>query len=91
MSMGDRGVPRGGGFDWEGAEDLTALTEDELRGRLEELVEEERSISYRRRVLQGRIDLIRAELVGRGAAALEPETMARVMLGRSPGKERGRR
>ena len=76
--MGDPGTPRGEGFDWEGAEDLTALSEEELRGRLEELVEEEQSISYRRRVLQGRIDLIRAELVGR------------VLLGQSPGKERGR-
>ena len=81
---------RGEGFDWEGAEDLTALTEDELRGRLEELVEEERSISYRRTVLQGRIDLIRAELVGRRKAELSPEALARVLLGESPGKERGR-
>ena len=81
---------RGEGFDWEGAEDLTALTGEELRGRLEELIEEERSISYRRTVLQGRIDLIRAELVGRGEAALSPEALARVLLGQSPGKERGR-
>ena len=92
--MGDPGAPRGEGFDWEGAEDLTALSEEEIRGRLEELVEEEQSISYRRRVLQGRIDLIRAELVGRGAAALSPEALAsvlaRVLLGQSPGKERGR-
>ena len=81
---------RGEGFDWEGTVDLTALSEEELRGRLEELVEEERSISYRRRILQGRIDLIRAELVGRGAAALGPEALARVLLGESSGKERGR-
>jgi hypothetical protein len=88
--MGDPGVVRGEGFDWEGTEDLTALSEEELRGRLEELVEEERSISYRRRILQGRIDLIRAELVGRGAAALGPEALARVLLGELSGKERGR-
>ena len=81
---------RGEGFDWEGTVDITALSEEELRGRLEELVEEERSISYRRRILQGRIDLIRAELVGRGAAALGPEALARVLLGESSGKERGR-
>ena len=88
--MGDAGVPRGEGFDWEDAEDLTALTEGELRVRLEELAEEERYISYRRTVLQGRIDLIRAELVGLGAAALSPEALARVLLGKPPGKERGR-
>ena len=89
--MGDAGVVRGEGFDWEGAEDLTALTGEELRGRLEELGDEELSISYRRRVVQGRIDLIRAELVGRGAAALGPEALARVLLSQSPGKERGSR
>ena len=60
--MSDRG---GGGFDWEGAEDITALTEEELKERLGGLVEEERALSYRRRVLQGRIDLIRPELVQR--------------------------
>ncbi len=81
---------RGEGFDWEGAEDLTALSEEELRGRLEELVEEERSISYRLQVLQGRIGLIRAELVERGVAALAPEALARVLMGESSGKERGR-
>ena len=81
---------RGEGFDWEGAEDLTALSEEELRRRLEELVEEERSISYRLQVLQGRIGLIRAELVERGVAALAPEALARVLMGESPGKERGR-
>jgi hypothetical protein len=89
--MGDRGVPAGEGFDWEEAEDLTALSEEELRGRLEGLVEEERSISYRRRVLQGRIDLIRAELVGRGVVALSPEALVRVLMGESSGpKEHGR-
>jgi hypothetical protein len=88
--MGEPGVVRGEGFDWEGAEDLTALSEEELRGRLVELVEEERSISFRRRIVQGRIDLIRAELVGRGVAALGPEALARVLMGEWSGKERGR-
>jgi hypothetical protein len=70
-----------GGFDWDAAEDITALSEENLRGRLEALCEEERAVSYRRRVLQGRIDLIRAELVERGVAALSPEDLARVLLG----------
>ncbi len=88
--MGDSGLSAGEGFDWEGAEDLTALSEEELRERLEGLVEEERSISYRRQILQGRIDLIRAELAGRGAVALTPEALVRVLMGESSGKERGR-
>ncbi len=45
------------------------------------MAEEERAISYRRRVIQGRIDLIRAELVRRGGATLSPEELARVLLG----------
>ena len=75
--MSDRGET----FDWEGAEDITALSEAELRERLEGLVEEERGVSYRRRVLHGRIDLIRAELVRRGAVARSPEELVRVLMG----------
>ncbi len=82
--MDDLGVPRGGGFDWEGAEDLTALAEEDLRERLGALSEEERALGYRRQVIQGRIDLIRAELAGRGAVALSPEDLARVLLGDLP-------
>jgi hypothetical protein len=67
-------------FDWEGAEDLTALSEEELKERLGGLVEEERAVSYRREILRGRIDLIRAELVNRGAVALSPEELVRVLL-----------
>ena len=81
--MEDSGLLRG--FDWEEAEDITVLCEGELRERLQALVEEERAVSYRRHVLQGRIDLMRAELAGRGPdlglAALAPEDLARVLLG----------
>jgi hypothetical protein len=77
--MSDRGET--GGFDWEGAEDITALSEDELRERLETLVEEERAVSYRRRILHGRIDLIRAELVQRGAIVRSPEELVRALMG----------
>ena len=68
-------------YDWEGEPDLTDLSEDELRLRLKALSDEERDVSYRRRVIQGRIDLIRAELVRRGGATLSPEELARVLLG----------
>lgn len=68
-------------YDWEGELDLTDLSEEALRQRLKALASEERDVSYRRRVLQGRIDLIRAELVRRGGAALSPEDLARVLMG----------
>ncbi len=53
------------------------------------MAEEERAVSYRRRVLQGRIDLIKAELVWRGGAILCPEQPVRVLLGGSAEKGRG--
>jgi hypothetical protein len=89
--MGDDGISRGGeGFDWEGAEDLTALSEEDLRARLAALAEEERGLSYGLRIVQGRVDVMRAELVRRGAApaTLSPEELARALLGevRVPGR-----
>lgn len=77
------GAEQGGGegYEWEGEPDLTSISEEELRARLKELAEEERTVSYRRRVLQGRIDLIRAELVRRGGVALSPEELARILMG----------
>lgn len=45
--------------------DLGAKSNEELRGLLEELSAEEQDVSYRRRVLHGKIDILRAELVRR--------------------------
>ena len=45
--------------------DLTTLTDDDLRVMIRDLEKEEDDISFRRRVLHGRIDILRAELVAR--------------------------
>ena len=45
--------------------DLPSLTDDELRVMIRDLEKEEDEISFRRRVLHGRIDILRAELVAR--------------------------
>jgi hypothetical protein len=45
--------------------DFTTLSDDELRALIDEHVREEEEISYRRRLLHGRIDILRAELVDR--------------------------
>ena len=45
--------------------DLSTLTDDDLRAMIRELEKEEDEISFRRRVLHGRIDILRAELVAR--------------------------
>lgn len=68
-------------YEWEEESDLTAISEEELRALLKRLAEEERSVSYRRRVIQGRIDLIRAELVRRGGVSFSPEELARILTG----------
>jgi hypothetical protein len=45
--------------------DLGSLSDEELKGLIDNLTEEENEISYRRRVLHGKIDILRAELVNR--------------------------
>lgn len=44
---------------------LEHKTNAELRGLIDELQKEEETVSYRRRILHGRIDILRAELVRR--------------------------
>ncbi len=45
--------------------DLGALSDKELKELIDKLMEEENEISYKRRVLHGKIDILRAELVNR--------------------------
>jgi hypothetical protein len=45
--------------------DLGSLSDKELKDLIASLTEEENEISYKRRVLHGRIDILRAELVNR--------------------------
>ena len=49
----------------EALPDLGSLSDDELKRLIEQLEEEEREVSYRRRLLHGKIDILRAELVAR--------------------------
>ena len=49
----------------EALPDLGSLSDDELKRLIEQLEEEERDVSYRRRLLHGKIDILRAELVNR--------------------------
>ena len=45
--------------------DLGSLSDEELKDLIQQLTEEEVDISYRRRILHGKIDILRAELVNR--------------------------
>ena len=45
--------------------DLGSLTDPELKELIKDLTAQEVDISYQRRILHGKIDILRAELVGR--------------------------
>ena len=45
--------------------DLGSLSDKELKELIDTLTQEENEISYKRRVLHGKIDILRAELVNR--------------------------
>ena len=49
----------------EALPDLAALSDAELKDLIHELEAEEDDISYRRRLLHGKLDILRAELVAR--------------------------
>ena len=41
--------------------DLASLSDDDLKRLIEEYTNEEQEVSYRRRILHGKIDILRAE------------------------------
>ncbi len=45
--------------------DLGSLSDTELKSLIDDLETEEREVSYQRRLLHGKIDILRAELVAR--------------------------
>jgi hypothetical protein len=45
--------------------DLASTSDQELKGLIDEYTQEEQEVSYRRRILHGKIDILRAELVAR--------------------------
>ena len=56
---------RGKAARWNHFPIFSTLTDDDLRMMIRDLEKEEDEISFRRRVLHGRIDILRAELVAR--------------------------
>ena len=74
--------------------DLVSRSDDELRALIAELEAEEREISRQRRILQGKLDILRAELVMRlhkkhaeGEAVIsagDVEGLKRILAGQGP-------
>ncbi len=65
--------------------DLGSMSDSELKGLIQQLTEEEMKISYERRILHGKIDILRAELVSRlrnkhqsGEAAISGDDVTRL-------------
>ncbi len=57
----------------EALPDLTKLGDDDLDLLIEELERQESDVSYQRRMLQGKIDILRAERVARKRGKPEEE------------------
>ena len=49
----------------EALPDLATLSDEDLKKLIDELTVEEQEVSYRRRLLHGKIDILRAEVVAR--------------------------
>ena len=49
----------------EALPDLASLSDEDLKKLIDDLTTEEQEVSYRRRLLHGKIDILRAELVAR--------------------------
>ena len=71
--------------------DLGSLSDQELKDLIQQLTDEEQEVSYRRRILHGKIDILRAELVARlqrseGKSVLEQvdvDGLAQILAGKA--------
>jgi hypothetical protein len=71
--------------------DLATLSDEDLKKLIDDLTHEEQEVSYRRRILHGKIDILRAELVARlqateGRSVLESvdvESLTAILTGKA--------
>ena len=71
--------------------DLGSLSDQELKDLIQQLTEEEVDISYKRRILHGKIDILRAEYQARLKAAgpesilsqVDVETLTEILAGKA--------
>jgi hypothetical protein len=71
--------------------DLGTLSDEDLKRLIDEYTREENEVSYRRRILHGKIDILRAELVARlqktgGQSVLEQvdvESLTEILAGKA--------
>jgi len=80
--------------------DIGSMNDQELKDLIAQLADEEREVSYRRRILHGRIDILRAELVNRlrtkraeGDALItgdDVQSLTDILLGKVPDADEAR-
>jgi hypothetical protein len=75
--------------------DLSTLSDDELKQMIRDLTAQELEVSYQRRMLHGRIEVLKSELVnrlkGRDEGALsvvDVDALSRILAGRLPDVDR---
>ena len=80
--------------------DIGSMSDQELKDVIAELTQEEREVSYRRRILHGKIDILRAELVTRPRTKREQgdalitgddvQKLTDILLGKTPDADEAR-
>lgn len=75
--------------------DLSTLSDAELKDLIRQLSEEELEVSKQRRLLHGRIELLKSELVGRlrgrdegELSVVDVDALSRILAGRLPDLDR---
>ncbi len=75
--------------------DLSTLSDAELKGLIRQLAEEELAVSKERRLLHGRIELLKSELVARlkgrdqgDLSVVDVDALSRILAGRLPDLDR---
>jgi hypothetical protein len=71
--------------------DLATLSDEDLKKLIDDLTHEEQEVSYRRRLLHGKIDILRAELVARKAEtkgqsvldSVDVDSLAEILAGKA--------
>jgi hypothetical protein len=70
--------------------DLQTLSDDELKNLIHDYERQENEISYQRRLLHGKIGLLRAELVarlqkkGEGSLDVDVDKLSSILAGKGP-------
>lgn len=75
--------------------DFSTLSDAQLKDLIRELTEQERAVSMERRLLHGRLDLLKSELVARlkgrdegELSVVDVDALSRILAGRLPDMDR---